>query len=329
MHLSEQTAKKERKPFKPWFPGQRTSTGKNRNLILIRQNKALYLFVLPAFLYFLIFLYVPMYGVQIAFKDFVATKGFTGSHWATPLFKHFITFFSSINFWNILGNTLSLSLYYIAASFPAAVILALMINEVRNIYFKKAVQNITYLPYFISTVVLVGMVNLFFAHNGLFNNIGSLFGFAPQPFLQKDSMFDDMYVWSGVWQATGYNAVIFIAALAGVSTELHEAATIDGANRFQRILHINIPSIMPTIVIMLIMTLGNVMNLSFEKVLLMQNDGNLMVSEIISTYVYKLGIQNAQYSLSTAVGLFNNIINLIFLVAVNKISRKLSDTSLW
>ena len=311
------------------FLGERTATGKRKNLLLIRKNKVLYLFILPAFLYFLIFAYVPMYGVQIAFKDFIATKGFLDSPWATPIFKHFITFFSSVNFWEILRNTLGLSLYYLLASFPAPIILALMINEVKNTKFKKAVQNITYMPYFISTVVLVGMIDLFFARSGLVNNILALFGHEPVMFLMQDSLFNDLYVWSGVWQTTGYGAVIYIAALAGVSPDLHEAAVIDGATRFQRIIHINLPAIMPTIVIMLIMSVGGIMNLSFEKVLLMQTDSNLMVSEVISTYVYKLGIQRAQYSLSTAVGLFNNVINLILLVTVNKISAKISETSLW
>ena len=320
---------KKRKTLADRFLGDRTATGKRKNLILIKKNRVLYLFILPAFLYFLIFAYVPMYGVQIAFKDFVATKGFLGSEWADPLFKHFQTFFSSVNFWNILRNTLGLSLYYLAVSFPAPIILALLINEVKNTKFKKAVQNITYMPYFISTVVMVGMVDLFFARTGLVNNILGLFGIEPIMFLMKDSMFNDLYVWSGVWQSTGYGAVIYIAALAGVSPDLHEAATIDGATRFQRILHVNLPAIMPTIVIMLIMSVGGIMNLSFEKVLLMQTDSNLMVSEVISTYVYKLGIQKAQYSLSTAVGLFNNAINLILLVSVNKISRRISENSLW
>lgn len=320
---------KKRRTLADRFLGDRTATGKRKNLILIKKNRVLYLFILPAFLYFLIFAYVPMYGVQIAFKDFVATKGFLGSEWADPLFKHFQTFFSSVNFWNILRNTLGLSLYYLAVSFPAPIILALLINEVKNTKFKKAVQNITYMPYFISTVVLVGMVDLFFARTGLVNNILGLFGIEPIMFLMKDSMFNDLYVWSGVWQSTGYGAVIYIAALAGVSPDLHEAATIDGATRFQRILHVNLPAIMPTIVIMLIMSVGGIMNLSFEKVLLMQTDSNLMVSEVISTYVYKLGIQKAQYSLSTAVGLFNNAINLILLVSVNKISRRISENSLW
>lgn len=309
--------------------GEKTSTGKFKSLILIKRNKVLYLFILPAFLYFLIFAYFPMYGVQIAFKDFVANLGFSGSPWAEPIFKHFITFFSSVNFQNILINTLSISFYYLLASFPVPIILALLINEVKNTKFKKAVQNITYMPYFISTVVLVGMLQLIFARTGLVNNILSIFGAEPTMFLMKDSVFNDMYVWSGVWQASGYGAVIYIAALAGVSPELHEAATIDGATRIQRIIHINLPAIMPTIVIMLIMGVGSIMNLSFEKVLLMQTDSNIMVSEVISTYVYKLGIQKAQFSLSSAVGLFNNIINLTLLVLVNKISRKISETSLW
>ena len=322
-----ETEVKTRRKIQLRMPGRRTATGKNVNWILMKRNKVLYLFILPAFLYFLIFAYVPMYGVQIAFKDFVANKGFLGSEWADPLFKHFITFFSSVNFWEILRNTIGLSLYYLAISFPMPILLALMINEVKNTRFKKAVQNITYMPYFVSTVVLVGMINLFFSYNGLANNIGALFGAEPQMFLMKDALFNDLYVWSGVWQATGYGAVIYIAALAGVSPDLHEAATIDGATRLQRIIHINLPAIMPTIVIMLIMAVGGIMNLSFEKVLLMQTDSNTAVSEVISTYVYKLGIQRAQYSLSAAVGLFNNIINLILLVTVNKVSRKISETS--
>jgi len=296
---------------------------------MVKRNKALYLFILPAFLYFFIFSYIPMYGVQIAFKDFIATAGFGGSPWATPIFKHFITFFSSVRFGEILWNTISLSLYYLLVTFPAPIILALMINEVRNTKFKKLVQNITYMPYFISTVVLVGMIDLFFANSGLINQITGLFGMEPQLFLQKEALFNDMYVWSGVWQTTGYGSVIYFAALAGVSPELHEAATIDGATRFQRIIHVNLPAIMPTIIIMLIISVGGIMNLSFEKVLLMQKDINMASSEVISTYVYKLGIQRAQYSLSSAVGLFNNVINLVLLIMVNKISRKVGETSLW
>lgn len=297
--------------------------------IKIRRNWVLYLFILPAFLYFLIFAYVPMYGIQIAFKDFVATKGFSGSPWADPIWKHFRTFFSSINFATVFRNTIGLSLYYILASFPVPIILALMVNEVKSTGFKKLVQNFTYMPYFISTVVLVGMVQLFLSRTGLFNQIGGLFGAKPVLFLQKDALFNDIYVWSGVWQVSGYSAVIYIAALTGVSPELHEAAIMDGATKLQRIWHVNLPAIMPTVVTMLIMSVGGIMNLSFEKVLLMQTDSNLMVSEVISTYVYKLGIQKAQFSLSSAVGLFNNLINVTLLIIVNKVSAKLSETSLW
>lgn len=295
----------------------------------VKRNWVLYLFILPAVVYFLIFCYVPMYGVQIAFKDFIASKGFAGSPWAVPLWKHFHTFISSVNFGAIFRNTVGISLYHILAGFPVPIILALMINEVRNTKFKKLVQNVTYMPYFISTVVLVGMVQLFMARSGLFNQIGALFGAKPTMFLEKDGLFNDIYVWSGVWQASGYSAIIYIAALSGVSPELHEAAIMDGASKFQRIIHVNLPAIMPTIVIMLIMAVGGIMNVSFEKVLLMQTDSNLMVSEVISTYVYKLGIQKAQYSLSAAVGLFNNLINVTLLIIVNKISAKVSDTSLW
>lgn len=314
---------------KPGRVPLRTATGKNMKLLLIRRNWVLYLFILPAFLYFFIFSYIPMYGVQIAFKDFIATKGFGGSPWADPIFKHFITFFSSTRFAEIFWNTISISFYYLLVSFPAPIALALMINEVKNNKFKKLVQNVTYMPYFISMVVLVGMIDLFFSNTGLVNQLTALVGLEPVQFLQKDSLFNDMYVWSGVWQTTGYGSVIYFAALAGVSPELHEAATIDGASRFQRIIHVNLPAIMPTIVVMLIISVGGIMNLSFEKVLLMQKDINMEVSEVIPTYVYKLGIQKAQYSLSSAVGLFNNIINLTLLILVNRFSRKVGENSLW
>ena len=324
-----ETEVKTRRKIQLRMPGRRTATGKNVNWILMKRNKVLYLFILPAFLYFLIFAYVPMYGVQIAFKDFVANKGFLGSEWADPLFKHFITFFSSVNFWEILRNTIGLSLYYLAISFPMPILLALMINEVKNTRFKKAVQNITYMPYFVSTVVLVGMINLFFSYNGLANNIGALFGAEPQMFLMKDALFNDLYVWSGVWQATGYGAVIYIAALAGVSPEMQEAARIDGASRLQIVYHINLPTILPTVMTMLILSCGNVLSVGFEKVFLMQNSLNLDASQVISTYVYEVGINGAQCSYSTAIGLFNSVINLILLVLANQLSKKLADTSLW
>ena len=295
----------------------------------IAKNWGLYLLIAPSFILLLFFTYFPMYGVQIAFKDYNLMAGITRSPWADPWYKYFQRFFNSYQSELVIKNTLLLGLYSIAAGYPIPILLGLLINQMRPGKFRRVYQTVTYIPHFISTVVLVGMIDLFFARSGLVNNILALFGHEPVMFLMQDSLFNDLYVWSGVWQTTGYGAVIYIAALAGVSPDLHEAAVIDGATRFQRIIHINLPAIMPTIVIMLIMSVGGIMNLSFEKVLLMQTDSNLMVSEVISTYVYKLGIQRAQYSLSTAVGLFNNVINLILLVTVNKISAKISETSLW
>ena len=279
-------------------------------------------------IYAIVFAYIPMGGIVIAFKDYSIRKGIFGSDWVgLKYFKQFLTSTSSVT---VIKNTVILGIYTLVVNFPIPILLAIGINEIRNKTYKKTIQMITYAPYFISVVVLVGMMmQMMDLRSGVINMILQKLGMNPINFFGDAGLFRSLYVWSGVWQATGYNAVVFIAALAGVSPDLHEAATIDGATRFQRIIHINIPAIMPTIIIMLIMTLGGVMNLSFEKVLLMQTDSNTAVSEVISTYVYKLGIQKAQYSLSTAVGLFNNAINLILLVAVNKISSKLSETSLW
>ena len=295
----------------------------------IRRNWVLYLFILPAFLYFLIFAYVPMYGIQIAFKDFVATKGFVDSPWADPIWKHFKTFFSSVYFMDVFKNTIGLSLYYILASFPVPIILALMVNEVKNTKFKKLVQNFTYMPYFISTVVLVGMVQLFLAKTGLFNQIGALFGAEPKLFLQKDGLFNDIYVWSGVWQVSGYSAVIYIAALAGVDMQLHEAAIVDGASIWQRIWHIDLTELRPTIFVLFIMGLGGAINVGYEKILLMQNPLNLAASEVLSTYTYKMGLINSDYGFSTAVGLFNSLVSMVLLFWANRTTRKLAGYSIW
>ena len=287
-----------------------------------------YLLLLPAIAYVAIFNYGPLYGVQIAFKDYRGALGILGSRWVG--LKHFLNFFESYNFWMLIENTFTLSLYSLAVGFPIPILLALMLNEIRQARLKKAVQTILYAPHFISTVVMVGiLVTMLSPSIGVVNTLRARLGLERIYFMTQPSSFRHLYVWSGVWQGMGWSAVIYLSALSAVDPELHEAARIDGASRLMRIRHINIPAIMPTIVIMLIMTLGGVMNLSFEKILLMQTDSNTAVSEVISTYVYKLGIQKAQYSLSTAVSLFNNIINLVLLVAVNKISKKLSETSLW
>lgn len=286
----------------------------------------LYLFLLPTFIYLLIFNYWPMYGVQIAFRNFKPTKGIWGSPWVGM--KNFTKFFNSYMFEDLLSNTIILSLYQIFAAFAFPIILALLLNYCVSNRLRKVTQMVTYAPHFISTVVMVGMLNVFLSESGIINHLLHLLGLESMPFLSDAGMFRHIYVWSHIWQRTGYNAVIYIAALAGVSPELHEAAIVDGANKLQRILHIDLPSILPTAIILLIMSTGNMLSLGFEKVYLLQNDLNLGVSEIISTYVYKIGLLNAQYSYSTAIGLFNNIINLVVLLTVNKLADKVSGTSL-
>lgn len=296
--------------------------------MLMKRNYFLYLFILPALLYILIFSYWPLYGIQIAFKDYKPYVGIMGSPWAG--FQYFTKFFNSIVFWNILGNTLTLSVYSLVASFPLPIILAFMINYTKNRRLRRFTQTVTYAPHFISVVVLVGMLGVFLSpRSGFINTIIQAFGAKPIFFMGDNGWFKHVFVWSGVWQGTGWASIIYIAALSGVNPELHEAAIIDGASKLQRIRYIDLPELMPTIIILLILNLGQIMNVGFEKVLLMQNDLNLGVSEIISTYTYKVGLINAEYSYSTAIGLFNNVINFCILLAVNRGARKLSGTSLW
>lgn len=287
----------------------------------------LYLFVIPALVYLLIFSYAPLYGIQIAFKDFRPTKGIWGSEWVGM--KHFINFFDSYHFWMLLKNTLVISFYSLIAGFPIPIALALMLNYSRFKGLKKVVQTITYAPHFISTVVFCGMIFIFLASDGIINQFLMLLGIDPVLFMNKPEYFKHIYVWSGVFKGMGWSSIIYIATLAGVSPELHEAAIVDGATKFQRMRYIDFPSIIPTAVIMLILNTGQIMNVGFEKAYLLQTPTNIEYSEIISTYVYKTGIQSAQYSYSAAIGLFNNIINFILLMAVNNFSRKMSGTSLW
>ncbi len=293
----------------------------------IFSNYQLYLFLLPALIYFIVFHYLPMYGILIAFKDFVATKGIMGSPWVG--FKHFERFFESFQFWTLIKNTLGLSLVQLIVGFPLPIFLALMLNQIRSEKYKRFVQTVVYAPHFISVVVLAGMIFVFFSNNGLINNIILLFGGDPISFMAKPEWFKPLYIASGVWQETGWAAIIYLAALAGVSPELHEAAVMDGANKWQRILHVDIPAIMPTAVILLILSVGGIMNIGFEKAYLLQTPMNQPSAEIIPTYVYKMGLQQAQYSFAAAVGLFNAVINLILLIAVNKFAKKLSGTGLW
>ncbi|GIQ65562.1 sugar ABC transporter permease [Paenibacillus cisolokensis] len=276
----------------------------------------------------IIFKYVPMFGVQIAFKDFNVVQGIWGSPWAG--LKHFEAFFQSPNFRLIIRNTIVISFYSLVAGFPVPILLALALNEIRNGLFKKSVQMITYAPHFISTVVMVSIVILMLTpHVGVVDRLYSLFGKDMTNFMGIPEYFKSIYVWSGVWQEMGYASIIYMAALASVDPALYEAAKMDGAPRWRKIVHIDLPSLIPITVILLILNLGNIMNVGFEKIFLMQNPLNLSSSEVISTYVYKVGLVGANFSFSTAVGLFNSVVNLVLLIAVNFFARKASETSLW
>lgn len=296
----------------------------------INRNWQLYLMLIPVAAFFAIFCYAPMYGITLAFKDYKVLKGILGSPWANPWYKYFLQFFQSPYFTRVVGNTILLSFMQLILGFPLPIILALSLNEVRSVKYKKFVQNITYAPHFLSVLVLVGVIKSFTNSDyGIVNLVIKHFGGEPYNWMQKASLFRPLYIGSGIWQNIGWDSIIYIAALAGIDPGLHEAAMIDGANRWQRIWHINLPGIMPTMVILLILNSGQIMNVGFEKVYLMQNDLNLSVSDVIATYSYRIGIESAQYSLSTAISLFNSLINCALLLVVNTISRKLSETSLW
>ena len=294
----------------------------------IRRNWSLYLLITPVLIYFAVFIFWPMYGVIIAFKDFRPNLGILGSEWVG--FKHFEKFFTSVHFGRTLRNTLTLSIYSLAVNFPLPIILAIMMNDLGSRRFKRAVQTITYLPHFISMVVLCGMITLFFRNDtGLINLLIKQLGGESINFLNTPSYFKHVYVWTGVWQNLGWNTIIYMAALSGMDVELLEAASIDGANKFQKIRHIILPYLMPTAILLLILESGYVMNVGFEKVFLLQNDLNMEMSDVISTLVYRKGITEYQFSFSAAVGLFNSVVNCIILLIVNGVSRKLGETSLW
>lgn len=278
-------------------------------------------------IYIFLFNYLPMVGLQIAFRDYRASKGIWGSQWVG--LKYFIKFFNYPNCWKIIRNTLVLSLYSLA-TFPLSIIAALLINELRSVSYKKVVQMVTYAPHFISTVVICSMITLFMNQSsGLINNVIAALGGKRVDFLGTAAYFPHIYVWSGVWQNLGWGTIIYLATLSAVSPELHEAAYLDGANRMQIILHVNIPCILPTVVIMLIMNCGTILSVGFEKVYLLQNALNLDTSQTISTYNYELGLLGGQYSYTTAIGLFNTVVNVVMLTIVNTVSRRVSEISLW
>ncbi len=287
-----------------------------------------YVLTLLPLAYLILFRYEPIYGLQIAFRDFKARKGIWGSPWVG--LKYFEMFLTATSAWQVIGNTFILSIYSLLAGFPIPIILAVCLNEVKRSSVKKTIQMATYVPFFISTVVLVSLINQFTDQNsGIINIlIKSITGSAVN-FSGEIRFFRHLYVWSGVWQTTGYSAIIYIAALSGVNPELYDAALVDGTNKLQRICNIDLPCILPTIVTLFVLNCGQMLSIGFEKVYLMQNNINLSQSEVISTYVYKLGLQNGNFSMSTAVGMFNSLVNFVLLIACNVVSKKITSIGVW
>lgn len=295
-------------------------------------NKWKYIMILPVLVYLAIFCYKPMYGLVIAFKDYKLTRGIEGSAWSEPWYKWFESFVTDPYFPRILKNTFAISALTILFGFPAPIILALLINEVRNKAFKKSVQTITYMPYFISMVVMCGILNVFCKQEGLFAQIIEFFGGTGQNYLASPKYFRAIYVLSEIWQKIGWDSIIYLAALAGIDQEQYEAAKVDGANRFQQMLHITLPGLMPTIMILFILRMGNILNVGYEKVLLLYNPSTYEVADVISTYTYRLSFPASgtpMYSKSTAIGLFNTLVNVVFLLITNAISRKSTESSLF
>ncbi len=301
----------------------------------LRRNWSLYLLVIPALVYFIVFLYWPMYGVVIAFKDFSPAKGILGSPWASvrgtqDALKHFKNFFNSIHFHRTLRNTILISLYTLAVGFPIPLLLSILINELQNRRFKQFVQTVTYLPHFISTVVLCGMLWIFMRYDtGLFNILRAKIGLPSLNFLNEGRFFKSIYVWSGVWQNAGWGTIIYMATLSSLDTQMYEAAMIDGASRVQTVWYITLPCLMPTAIMLLILDCGSFMSVGFEKVFALQTALTLEQSDVISTLVYRKGILETSYSFSSAVGLFNSVINCTLLLTVNFISRKAANISLF
>lgn len=293
----------------------------------LRRNKYIYLMALPVLAYYLVFHYGPMYGLLIAFKDFSPGLGIWGSPWIG--FDHFNDFFQSHYFGRLIRNTVLINVYELLFAFPASIVLALLINEIRSSLFKRAVQTVSYLPHFISIVVVVGMMVDFLARDGLINQLVAAFGLESIPFLRQPEWFRFLYVSSGIWQGIGWGSIIYLAAISNIDPTLYEAAKMDGAGRWKQTLHITIPGIMPTIVILLILSMGSMMTVGSEKVLLMYNPLTYETADVISTYVYRKGILEANYGYTTAVGLFNSVISFALIVAANGISKRVSDNKLW
>ncbi|MCL2420387.1 MAG: ABC transporter permease subunit [Defluviitaleaceae bacterium] len=294
----------------------------------IKRHWQLYIIFFFPLLSVIIFSYLPLYGVQIAFKNYVVTDGIWGSAWVG--FDHFINFFTSHHFGRVMRNTVGISVYSLIAGFPIPILFAILINECRSIRFKKTVQMVSYAPHFISTVVMVSMIIMFLnPRSGIVGRGLAMITGQMVDYMASAQHFWHIFVWTGIWQSMGFSAVIYIAALAGVDPSLHEAAKVDGASKLQKIWHIDLPSIAPTIVILLILSFGSIVAVGFERVFLMQNQLNMSHSDVIATFVFRMGLEQAQFSFSAAVGLFNSLINAVMLVIVNQIARRLGETSLW
>lgn len=293
----------------------------------LRRNKYLYLMAIPVIAYYIIFHYKPMYGAVIAFKEFSPIKGILGSPWVG--LKHFYDFFNDYYFARIMANTIVISFSSLIFGFPAPIILALLMNELKNRIFTRTVQTITYMPHFISLVVICGLIRSFTADDGIITYVFSLFGGEKVSMLNKSELFVPIYVISGIWQGVGWGSIIYLSALQSIDVQLYEAATIDGAGYLRRAWHITLPGIMPTIVIMLILRMGHLMSVGYEKIILLYNPAIYETSDVISSYVYRKGLLEFNWSYSSAVGLFNSVINFLMLTAANKISKKVNETSLW
>lgn len=304
-------------------------TKRERRKLNFKRHKWSLLFMIPAVVYVVFFSYLPMYGVLIAFQDFIPGDSILSvdTHWVG--FDNFKLLFENPNFSTYFWNTFLLCLLGFIVGFPIPIIVALLLNSLKNARFKKGLQIIYYAPHFISLVVLVGMLYLFFGSSGLINNVREAMGLDVYPFFLKEEAFRPLFIFSGNWQDFGWSSIIYLAALAGVDPSLHEAAKVDGASRLRRVWDIDIPAIFPTISMILILSIGNLMSCGYEKILLMQTDGNIMTSQIISSYVYQLGIKNGSYSLASAAGLFNSLINVVLLVLANTLSKRFSKNSLW
>lgn len=291
------------------------------------RNRSLYVLVLPVVIFYILFNYKPIYGAIIAFQDYVPRLGISGSEWVG--LANFKRFFSDIYFGRLMKNTLLLSVYDILFGFPAPIILALLLNEIHNKFFKNVTQTITYLPHFISMIVVCGMLTDFSLSTGLFNDIIEFFGGERHPLLQDPKLYRTIYIASGIWQQVGWGTIIYLSALAGVDSQLYEAAEIDGATKWKQTLHVTLPGIAPTIITMFILKIGKLMSMGYEKTILLYNPSTFETADIISSYVYRIGILEQDWSYSTAIGLFNSVINFVLLILANKLSKKFSETSLW